>query len=536
MPEYLSPGVYVEEVSSGVKPIQGIGTSTGAFVGKSIKGPRNKPVLITNFSQFNSVFGGFHQDYYLTYGVRNFFSEGGTRCYVVRVFGLIPDPDPANAPFNRAKATLQGGGANVMRVIAANEGQWGNNIFIRIGDPAFDPADPTNADQKFSLTVRYKASASALEETVEIFDRLSMKEFTPDGLPNLFHVESQINGASKYIEVDDLSDDVNQVTPPDKTPANTSVQLHGGSDGLALAPADFISDQATGNGLWALEKVDDINIVAIPDLVHPTRDRIDARNATRDAINFCELRKDCFYVADPPRAQDPQNVLAYKEASAPFSGNPFNSSFAALYYPWIRTADPLTGKTIEFPPSASVVGIYSNSDVLRGVHKAPAGTEVGRVKTATDLERIITKGEHDTLNPKGINVIRKFPDAGIVVWGARTISADPELRYLNVRRLLLFLEESIDEGTQWVVFEPNDPTLWARIIRNITAFLRIQWLEGKLVGNKETDAFFVKCDEETNPPESVDLGRVITLIGVAPSKPAEFVIFRIMQKRPGADT
>jgi Bacteriophage tail sheath protein len=281
--------------------------------------------------------------------------------------------------------------------------------------------------------------------------------------------------------------------------------------------------------------VDDINIVAIPDLVHPAMNINDARTATLSAITFCENRKDCFYVADPPKNQDPQGVLAYKQATPPFSGNPFNSSFAALYYPWIRTADPLSKKTIEFPPSASVAGIYSNSDVVRGVHKAPAGTEVGRVRTATDLERIITKGEHDTLNPKGINVIRKFPDAGIVVWGARTLSADPEWKYVNVRRLFLFVEESIDEGTQWVVFEPNDPVLWARIVRNVSAFLRIQWLEGKLVGNKENEAFFVKCNEETNPPESVDLGRVITEIGIAPSKPAEFVIFRISQKRPGAD-
>jgi phage tail sheath protein FI len=180
------------------------------------------------------------------------------------------------------------------------------------------------------------------------------------------------------------------------------------------------------------------------------------------------------------------------------------------------------------------VGTYASTDVKRGVHKAPAGITDGFLNAAVDIERIITKGEHDTLNPEGINVIRKFPDAGIVVWGARTVSADPEWRYVNVRRLFLFLEESIEEGTQWVVFEPNDRTLWQRIRRNVSAFLRIQWLEGKLVGNKPEEAFFVKCDEETNPPESVDLGRVVTLIGVAPSKPAEFVIFRISQSRGGS--
>jgi phage tail sheath protein FI len=201
----------------------------------------------------------------------------------------------------------------------------------------------------------------------------------------------------------------------------------------------------------------------------------------------------------------------------------------------VKIFDPLRGKPISFPPSCSVAGIYSATDVSRGVHKAPAGIVEGRLKTAVGVERDVTKGEQEILNPNGINVIRNFPESGLVVWGARTVSADPEWRYVNVRRLFLFLEESIDEGTQWVVFEPNDPVLWARIVRNVSAFLRVQWLEGKLVGLKEEEAFFVKCDEETNPPESVDLGRVITVIGVAPSKPAEFVIFRIMQKRPGAN-
>lgn len=534
MPEYLSPAVYVEEVSSGIKPIEGVGTSTGAFVGRAIKGPVKKAALITNFSQFSSLFGGFHQDYYLAYGVRNFFDEGGTRCYVVRVFKNTTGGDPADAPFDRAKAILQGGGANVLRVLAPNEGSWGNNISVSVGPPAFDPNDPTNTDQKFSLKVLYKKNASTPADVVEAYDRLSMKELTLDGLPNSFHVERQINGVSKYLEVDDLSEDPSQFTPPD-----TSMPLAGGSDGLPLAPADFIGATATdtepATGLFAFDTVDDINIVAIPDLVHPNLNSQDSREKAVLAINYCEKRKDCFYVADSPKNQSPQDVLAYKQATTPFSGNPFNSTYAALYYPWIRTFDPLSGKSIEFPPSASMAGIYSNSDVLRGVHKAPAGIEVGRVKTASDIERIITKGEHDVLNPEGINVIRKFPESGIVVWGARTIASDPEWKYVNVRRLFLFLEESIDEGTQWVVFEPNDPILWARIVRNVSAFLKIQWLEGKLVGNKQEEAFFVKCDAETNPQESVDLGRVITVIGVAPSKPAEFVIFRIMQKRPGAE-
>jgi hypothetical protein len=242
-----------------------------------------------------------------------------------------------------------------------------------------------------------------------------------------------------------------------------------------------------------------------------------------------------------PSGLSPMNALNYKRGQPPDPAGPpplpvgtaFNSKFAAIYYPWIQATDPITGKRKLLPPSGAVAGSYSAADVRVGVHKAPAGTEDGYLNAAVDIERIITKGEQDTLNPEGVNVIRKFPDAGVVIWGARTVSSDPEWRYVNVRRLFNFLEESILKGTQGLVFEPNDRSLWKRIIRDVGAFLRIQWMEGKLVGDKPEKAYFVKCDEETNPPEIVDAGMVVTLIGVAPSKPAEFVIFRIRQTRAG---
>ena len=532
MPEYLAPGVYVEEVSSGIKPIEGVGTSTGAFVGRARKGPINIPQLVTNPTQFSTIFGSLHPAFNLGYGVANFFGEGGTRCYVVRVFKHSSQDQDAD----RANVTL----SDKLNVLALNEGDWGNNIYVKVTPPVFDPEDPDNNDGKFGLRVLYKKSAD-LEITdenedafvVEVFDNLSMKETTADGLPNPFHAEIQINGKSAYIEVDDIT---LETTPPDQAGRQ---KLEGGGDGGALdSPTDFTGHevQAPGAGLLAFDTVDDINIIAIPDLFNSPLSREEARIATQDGIKYCERRKDCFFVADPPPGLSPQAVLDYKQARGAFAnnaGSAFNSTYAALYYPWVKVFDPLRGKTIDFPPSASIAGAYSATDITRGVHKAPAGIVDGRLKTVAGIERDITKGEQETLNPNGINVIRNFPESGIVIWGARTVSADPEWKYVNVRRLFLFLEESIDEGTQWVVFEPNDPTLWARITRNVSAFLRIQWLEGKLVGLKEEQAFFVKCDEETNPPESVDLGRVITLIGVAPSKPAEFVIFRIMQARPG---
>jgi phage tail sheath protein FI len=548
MPEYLSPGVYVEEVSGGIKAIEGVGTSTGAFVGRAVKGPVSKAMLITNVTQFLTTFGGVHQDYYLAYAVRHFFAEGGTRCYVVRAFKRKSVNNPPDLPSGVAEATLKDlAQNNVLTVFATSPGEWGNNIRLQVGDPAFDPTNVLDT-KRFSLTVLYQSDPNAEPVVVETFGQLSMKEFIgpfPNPtLPNPMHVEAQINGISKYIEVRDLSTIPTIDDPPQQTAK--PIQLAGGNNGDRLSPNDLIGGPSQGpglpaTGLSAFDVIDDINIVAIPDLVHANLDssnpRIDARIATKAAFTYCENRKDCFFIADTVRGLTPQEAREYKQGQGNFqnAGGAFNTSYSAIYYPWIFANDPLTNKSVLFPPSGAVAGTYSATDVRRGVHKAPAGTE-DPLNVADGVERVVTKGEQDTLNPAGINVIRSFPESGIVIWGARTMSADPEWKYINVRRLFLFLEESIDEGTQWVVFEPNDQRLWKRIERNISAFLRIQWQEEKFFGDKPEKAYFVKCDEETNPPESIDLGRVITVIGVAPVKPAEFVIFRIMQARPGSAT
>jgi phage tail sheath protein FI len=547
MPEYLSPGVYIEEIP-GIKPIAGVGTSTAAFVGIAEKGPINSPQLITNFSQFLDTFGGFSPKAHLAYAVRHFFTERGTRCYVIRAFKLSASPSATNPKPDVAAVTLRvtesPPGNIVMHVFAANEGAWGNNIFVKAEEAGFNPADPANTARRFRLRVLLKERGAPEPTLVETFDQLSMDEFDgPTDFPNPDHVERRINGVSKYITVRDVTTNRAEIDPPFFS--STPMPLTGGSDGATpggtsnnLQPVDLIgteaTDTASATGLRAFDIVDDINIVAIPELVNPAFVVGDARDATIAGFTYCENRKDCFFVADAPSGLSPQAVLAYKRGQSPFSGNAFNSKYAALYYPWIYAVDLLTGKRRLFPPSGAVAGSYSAADIRIGVHKAPAGTEDGFLNSAADIERVITQGEQDTLNPEGVNVIRKFPDAGILIWGARTVSADPEWTYVNVRRLFLFLEESILKGTQWVVFEPNDPVLWKRITRNVSAFLRNQWREGKLVGEKPEQAFFVKCDAETNPPESVDLGRVITLIGVAPSKPAEFVIFRISQSPTGA--
>lgn len=544
MPEYLSPGVYVEELS-GPKPIEGVGTSTGAFVGIAERGPINSAQLITNLTQFADTFGGFLPKAHLAYAVQHFFTEGGTRCFVVRGFKPSAPPSSGDPTPDLARVNMTGGSppASVMQVRAASVGAWGNSISVRAGKPGFDPTEANpSTTKKFKLEVFYKSDPAP----VEVFDGLSMAEFDgATGLPNPNHVEMRINGVSKYITVVDASTNPAQIEPPTFT--NNSIPLTLGTDGAAagsqstnMLPADLIGSVSTAStpasGLHAFDNVEEINIVAIPELVNPAFAQADARSATLAGFGYCELRKDCFFVADTPQGLSPLGALGYKRGVAPDGtnlGSAFNSKYGALYYPWIYATDPLTGKRKLLPPSGAVAGSYSASDVRVGVHKAPAGIDDGYLNSAVDVERVLTKGEHDVLNPEGVNAIRKFADAGVVIWGARTVSADSEWKYINVRRLFIFLESSLLKGTQGVVFEPNDRSLWKRIERDVGAFLRVQWREGKLVGDKPEKAFFVKCDEETNPPESVDLGRVITLIGVAPSKPAEFVIFRIRQTRSG---
>jgi phage tail sheath protein FI len=501
MGQYLSPAVYVEEVSSGAKPIAGVGTSTGAFVGIAEKGDINTPVLVTNWTQFVDKFGSFITGGYLAYSVFQFFNEGGTKCYVVRV---VSEDIKASL-----KNNIKGADNNdTLGVEALTPGRHGNFIII-------DIAAATDAEaEHFNLVVKKTEMVAGVATDVvkETYENCSMLEEIT-GAPNPNHVEI-LTAGSAFVSVSDLDSDIR--------PVNGSYKLTGGED--KLEDIDFIGDEASQTGLHAFDAVDDISIVAIPD-------KAGDREVILSAMTYCENRGDCFFVADCGIAMTPTTVKDFKMATGQWQGeNAFNSSFGALYYPWIKVVDPLSGGTKLTPPSGAIVGTYSNSDVKRGVHKAPAGTNEGYLNSAMGIERIVTKGEHDTLNPDGINVIRSFPGIGIVVWGARTVSTDSEWRYVNVRRLFLFIEESIDEGTQWVVFEPNEMSLWGSVKRNITAFLMNVWRSGALFGNTPDEAFFVKVDEENNPPEVRDAGQLIIEVGVAPVKPAEFVIIRIQQK------
>jgi phage tail sheath protein FI len=295
-----------------------------------------------------------------------------------------------------------------------------------------------------------------------------------------------------------------------------------------LAPAtysDFQGDVIERTGIEGLEALDDVTMVSVPDLMTPMPGQkldLETVKAVQTLIiGHCERMADRVAILDAPPDMNPQQVNNWRMNTAGY-----DSSYATLYYPWIKIMDPVTNSSKLIPPSGYMAGIWARSDNTRGVHKAPAN-EV--VRGATGLAYNVTKGEHDVLNPNGVNVIRVFPGMGIRVWGARTLSSNPSWRYLNVRRLFNYVEKSIERGTQWIVFEPNEPGLWGRIVRDVSSFLTTVWAQGALFGTNPDQAFYVKCDAELNPAATRDLGQLFIEIGMSPVKPAEFVIFRISQ-------
>jgi hypothetical protein len=415
---YLSPGVYVEEVDRGSKPIEAVGTNTVGFLGTCSKGPVNRSIFIGNWTQFTNTFGDFRDSQYLAHAVYGFFNNGGTRCFVTNV-----GEHPAGAD----------------RVGAADEA----------------PAAAAGAKKDD------KAPAAAPAKSA-------------------------------------------------KDPKEVTKVLNGMFIGEDKGPG-------ARTGLKTFDDVDEIQLVCAPGMVDP---------AIQDAVlTHCELKKNRFAVLDSPETIDMGGIDKIPK--------PRDSKYGAYYFPWIEVYDPERGN-IFIPPSGHMVGVYARVDTERGVHKAPAN-EI--VRGALGLKYSISRSEQDLLNPKGINCIRDFSrrGRGIRIWGARTISSDASWRYINVRRLFIMIEESIDIGMQWAVFEPNDHRLWKKITRDTGAFLYRVWRSGALFGKTPEEAFYVKCDEETNPVATIDAGQVITEIGVCPVKPAEFVIFRIGQWQSGSD-
>jgi phage tail sheath protein FI len=533
MPEYLSPGVYVEEVPSGPVPIQGVGTSTTGMVGFTERGP-TAVRLVTSWLEYYRWFGGHVETSrsYLPFAVQGFFDNGGQRLFVSRV--ARSDADAATLDLPTADP------AQELQVRAIGPGAWGNNLFVRLQDEE----RPTPGGNEFRLTALYYrdppptplvdpldpdnvADANRREPTaVEQYDMLGT-----DPTGNRFAITT-VNAASQLIQLTWTAPGTAPARPT--TPVNFDAgQLQNGDDGAAAITGDTYrgnlalpTNQRTG--LAALEAIDEIALLAVPDQAQPLLSQANRTDITNELVNQCERLKDRFAVLAVDRDQgDVQNIRP-----------PRDSSYAAIYYPWIRVFEPLTADTVLVPPQGHVLGIYARTDSERGVHKAPANEEVRGIITVDldtntgPLEFRVTKGQHDILNPRGVDVIRDFRAAnrGIRVWGGRTMSSDAQWRYINVRRLFIFVEESIDEGTQWVVFEGNYEPTWARVVRSVSNFLTSVWRDGALAGVTPEEAFFVRCDRTTMTPDDIDNGRLIALVGIAPVKPAEFVIFRISQK------
>jgi phage tail sheath protein FI len=693
---YYTPGVYIEEVDKGTKPIQGVSTSVAAFIGFTAKAEKTtengittksilgEPTLVTNWGQYERMFGSYHKDAYLPYAVRGFFDNGGTRCYVISIRAMDA---------HRAQTLVYGKDERTERktpvlfVRAATSGKDGDALSVSIqaidqenGSPA---ATQTPQQQRFRLTVQgaqtapqaataqpsadekkladlrqkvndlkaqheqagrevarlqkeqpkaqtpedqeklkkdleeaNKKQASLKEAQEQAQKELSdlesaaakqapsnkvasdQLEFTLDSLPFMGDEQAErrkwhayrrehngngsgkgsTNGDAKPLPAGSFIDQrkrglavevwkLNKLGPEASIlPSVDTVEpLRGGTwqvdtDLLkAMGAAEVMgeitqeTDQSSlvvknssllyrggepqRKGIDGLFAFDDVNLVCAPDLMK-VYDMVDNREEAdtlvkgvqETILTYCTRAHYPFAILDSPPDRDVQEIAEWR-MGLPGADTPHG----ALYYPWIKITDPMDAKKqIAIPPSGHVAGIYARSDNQRGVHKAPANELVGG---AVALPLNVTKNEQELLNPIGVNCIRAFPGRGIRIWGARTLAmTDPSWRYINVRRLFSYVEASVERSTQWVVFEPNDHVLWAKVRRDVSAFLRTVWLSGALFGLTPEEAFYVKCDEETNLPELRDLGQMVCEIGLAPVKPAEFVIFRFSQWTSDADT
>src|SRR3954447_7351007 len=512
MPTYLTPGVYVEEVPSANKPIEGVSTSIAAFVGLAPGGPINTPMRISNWTQFTKIFGDpnepdngpFMEGAYLAHSVYGFFMNGGSTCWIVRV----GDDGSANgAAASVARAALPAAtdaSVETYSAVALNAGS--DDVTVEISE---EPSAGDGAEKTY--TVKVSGNGGANEE----FTGLSTKK----GRTNL---ATKVNAASKLIKIEETG-----ASLPDaqRTPATGVFKLSAPSIAPSkVKPTHFEGDVAKRKGRGGLAAVDEITMVVMPDIMSLATDDgddVQVRDLQGKMIAHCEGAGDRMAILDCPPNLLPQEILEWRMNTAGY-----DSKFAALYYPWIEVMDPLTNKPMMVPPSGHVAGLWCRTDASRGVHKAPAN-EV--VLGANGLGFQVTHAEQGGLNKVGVNCIRAFPGRGIRVWGARTLSSDPEWRYINVRRLFNFVSESIMEGTQWSVFEPNDQRLWMQLRIAAGNFLTRVWSDGALFGATPDQAFYVKCDSETNPPEVIEAGQVICEIGIAPVKPAEFVVFRLSQ-------
>lgn len=564
MPEYLSPGVYIEEVDTGPRPIEGVGTTTAAFVGLAPYSEArdvNTPVLITSWSQYLERFGkadasGRSDPHlpgaYLSHAVYGFFQNGGTRCYVTRilppaVLKLLPTaceipakqgadrpaltinadgPIPANLRFTVEYPPELEGKSNTFRLRVQVGREAAESYDLTLGQasepaptpapPATEPAEPPG-DGSTTTAEPGRPRGPVKGQGTPPPRRPALKELVL-GTTTVSIQEAQGAGV---------------VAARQPKPGSYLLEMPQRFEAHQIEQREIIGDASQRTGVNGMEIAEDATMLCFPDLMSPLLHGGNGQlnhtliTAVQQAmITHCENMQDRIAILDAPRDMTPQAVGRWRRDETNY-----NSMFAALYYPWLTVRGP-DGRPMDIPPSGHIAGVYARTDSTRGVHKAPANEVIRDVlRVATP----ISKGEQDTLNPYGVNCIRPFTGRGVLVWGARTLSDNAAWRYVNVRRLFNYVEGSIERGLQWVVFEPNDPDLWARVRRDVSAFLTGVWRDGMLFGRSPAEAFYVKCDEELNPRDVRERGQLIVEVGLAPVRPAEFVIFRFKQWTGGGE-
>src|SRR5262244_325701 len=505
MPSALTyPGVYVEEIPSGVRTITGVATSIAAFVGAARRGPTEDPVTINSFADYERIFGGLWVDSTMSYAVRDFYLNGGSQAIIVRLS-------------NGQAATFAPLGG--LALAAKNPGVWGESLRVRI---THNPADAT----LYNIVVR--DTATGLEER---FINVSNNHDSPRSPDKL------LGQSSTLLNVTGLP--ANNTSPPahapvpigdpfaDNAPANSFTQANtDGDDGAALADADYQGDVNQKTGIHALRKTDIFNLLCIPPMTRTT----DVGAVLSAALALCVERR-AMLLVDPPSGWTTVAQAIAGIGAFPLTGQ--DARNAAIFFPRLSQPDPKQeGLVDSFVPCGAVAGVFARTDTQRGVWKAPAGLDAS-LNGVPALQFSLTDGENGQLNPLGINCLRSFGVAGRVVWGSRTLRGADQLadewKYVPVRRTALFIEESLFRGTKWVVFEPNDEPLWAQIRLNVGAFMHNLFRQGAFQGSTPREAYLVKCDKETTTQNDINRGIVNIVVGFAPLKPAEFVIIKIQQ-------
>lgn len=542
--DYFAPGVYIEEIDRGSRPIEGVSTAIAGFVGftEDVRGGAElfKPMLVTNWTQYLNYFARPNSDgftnfnAYLPFAIYGYFMNGGGRCWITSIGTQLPGIPQTPEPEPTSLVIGGRGNRPSLRFSIRPEQIAGGAVTVLIMDsgpralPEGTPGEtPPDTGEYFKVQVRRE------DETLEEYDNLTMNS-EPNAQVATYAVAALSN--SMFVAVEDIS---RRGQPLARRPGNGQYEI---TAPIIPTTPDQFSSEVEGvrddrTGVRGLFEIDEITMVACPDLMRVYEENLmnldQVHGIMELMISMCEGSNNGdipnppnrMVVLDPPKDRNkPQQVVEWLN-------NSFNrrSMFGALYYPWIKVANPRDrGNPLSVPPCGHMMGVWGRTDETRGVYKAPAN-EVPRGVIGLDYE--VNFREQELLNPIGINCIRRFPNRGIRIWGARTL-VEPdktEWRYISVRRLISYIEKSLELGTQWVVFEPNDEDLWARVRRTVSNFLERIWREGALFGATPQQAFYVKCDEELNPPETRILGRLYVEVGVCPVRPAEFVILRISQ-------